>query len=168
MRGTGIVITQEVTADALCDARGGGLDGVPGKMGVPGGRLHLGMAEQFPNHGQALAERQCARGKAVPEVVDPHVFEAGALADAPPGALKVGEMRAGEAARDDPGIAVLAGNGRQHRAGLGTQRHHSPETVLTIARLLGHRNPETTLKYTHLADKTVMDAAETVGAALDA
>ena len=42
------------------------------------------------------------------------------------------------------------------------------ETVLTIARLLGHRNPETTLKYTHLADKTVMDAAETVGAALEA
>ena len=41
------------------------------------------------------------------------------------------------------------------------------ETVLTIARLLGHRNPETTLKYTHLADKTVMDAAETVGAALE-
>ena len=31
------------------------------------------------------------------------------------------------------------------------------ETVLTIAKLLGHRNPETTLKYTHLADKTVMD-----------
>ena len=42
------------------------------------------------------------------------------------------------------------------------------ETVLTIAKLLGHRNPETTLKYTHLADKTVMDAAETVGAALEA
>ena len=42
------------------------------------------------------------------------------------------------------------------------------ETVLTIARLLGHRNPETTLKYTHLADRTVMDAAETVGAALEA
>ncbi len=42
------------------------------------------------------------------------------------------------------------------------------ETVLTIARLLGHRNPETTLRYTHLADRTVMDAAETVGAALEA
>ena len=40
------------------------------------------------------------------------------------------------------------------------------ETVLTIARLLGHRNPETTLKYTHLADRTVMEAAERVGAAL--
>ena len=42
------------------------------------------------------------------------------------------------------------------------------ETVLTIARLLGHRSPETTLKYTHLADNTVMDAAEIVGAALEA
>ena len=41
------------------------------------------------------------------------------------------------------------------------------ETVLTIARLLGHGNPETTLKYTHLVDRTVMEAAETVGAALE-
>ena len=40
------------------------------------------------------------------------------------------------------------------------------ETILTIAKLLGHRNPETTLRYTHSADKTVMDAAETVGATL--
>ena len=31
---------------------------------------------------------------------------------------------------------------------------------------LGHRNAETTLKYTHLADAMVMDAAETVGAVL--
>ena len=40
------------------------------------------------------------------------------------------------------------------------------ETVLAIGRLLGHRSPETTLKYTHLADKMVMDAAETVGTVL--
>ena len=40
------------------------------------------------------------------------------------------------------------------------------ETVLAIARLLGHRNAETTLKYTHPADAMVMDAAETVGAVL--
>ena len=40
------------------------------------------------------------------------------------------------------------------------------ETVLAIGKLLGHRNPETTLKYTHLADAMVMDAAETVGAVL--
>ena len=40
------------------------------------------------------------------------------------------------------------------------------ETVLTIGRLLGHKDPATTLKYTHLADTMVREAAETVGAAL--
>ena len=40
------------------------------------------------------------------------------------------------------------------------------ESVLAIARLLGHRSPATTLKYTHLADAMVREAAETVGAVL--
>ena len=40
------------------------------------------------------------------------------------------------------------------------------ETVLAIARLLGHRSPETTLAYTHFADVMAMEAAETVGIAL--
>ncbi len=40
------------------------------------------------------------------------------------------------------------------------------ETVLAIGRLLGHRRPETTLKYIHLADAMVHEAAETVGAIL--
>ena len=40
------------------------------------------------------------------------------------------------------------------------------ETVLAIGRLLGHRRPETTLKYIHLADTMVREAAETVGHAL--
>lgn len=39
-------------------------------------------------------------------------------------------------------------------------------TVLAIARLLGHRKAETTLKYTHVADAAAAGAAETVGAAL--
>ena len=39
-------------------------------------------------------------------------------------------------------------------------------SVLAIGRLLGHRKPETTLKYTHLSDAMVKDAAETVGAVL--
>ena len=34
------------------------------------------------------------------------------------------------------------------------------ETVLTIGKLLGHNSPATTLKYTHLADATVHEAAE--------
>ena len=40
------------------------------------------------------------------------------------------------------------------------------ESILAIARLLGHRTPITTLKYTHLADSMVREAAETVAAAL--
>ena len=40
------------------------------------------------------------------------------------------------------------------------------ETVLAIARLLGHRSPLTTLGYTHVADAMARDAAETVGVAL--
>ena len=40
------------------------------------------------------------------------------------------------------------------------------ESVLAIARLLGHRSPATTLKYTHLADAMVREAVEMVGEAL--
>ena len=41
------------------------------------------------------------------------------------------------------------------------------ETVLAIGRLLGHADPETTLKYAHLSDVMAMQAAETVGAVLE-
>ena len=41
------------------------------------------------------------------------------------------------------------------------------ETVLTIGRLLGHRDPVTTLRYAHTADPMVRRAVETVGAVLD-
>ena len=37
------------------------------------------------------------------------------------------------------------------------------KSVLAIGRLLGHSDPQTTLKYTHMADKLVRDSAETVG-----
>ena len=40
------------------------------------------------------------------------------------------------------------------------------ETVLTIGKLLGHNDPATTLKYTHLADASVREAAEAVLSAL--
>ena len=42
------------------------------------------------------------------------------------------------------------------------------ETVLTIGRLLGHRDPATTLKYTHFADTMAREAVEAVGAILEA
>ena len=40
------------------------------------------------------------------------------------------------------------------------------ENILTVGRLLGHNDPATTLKYTHLADSMVAEAAEAVGAIL--
>ena len=40
------------------------------------------------------------------------------------------------------------------------------ETVPTIARLLGHRDPATTIKYTHFADAAMREAGELVGEAL--
>ena len=41
------------------------------------------------------------------------------------------------------------------------------ESVLAIGRLLGHAAPQTTLKYTHLADTMVREAVEAVGAVLE-
>ncbi len=40
------------------------------------------------------------------------------------------------------------------------------ENVLTVGRLLGHNDPGTTLKYTHLADEAVAKAAEVMGPVL--
>ncbi|MCY4609101.1 MAG: tyrosine-type recombinase/integrase [bacterium] len=42
----------------------------------------------------------------------------------------------------------------------------SGENILTVGRLLGHNDPGTTLKYTHLAHDAVADAVETVGSVL--
>ena len=41
------------------------------------------------------------------------------------------------------------------------------ETVLTIGRLLGHRDPATTLKYTHLSDTMTREAADILGTVLE-
>ena len=40
------------------------------------------------------------------------------------------------------------------------------ENILTVGRPLGHNDPGTTLKYTHLAHDVVAEAAETVGSVL--
>ena len=42
------------------------------------------------------------------------------------------------------------------------------ENILTVGRLLGHSDPGTTVKYTHLVHDAVVDAAEAIGAVLGA
>ena len=52
--------------DPVC----GRLDGIVGEMGVAGGGLHLGVPEQFADHGQAFAYQETAAGEGVTQIVD--------------------------------------------------------------------------------------------------
>ena len=49
---------QQVSPDASSDGRRGGLDRIPGEMGVARGRLHLRMSQELTDHCQAFAEGQ--------------------------------------------------------------------------------------------------------------
>ncbi|MDE0242091.1 MAG: tyrosine-type recombinase/integrase [bacterium] len=40
------------------------------------------------------------------------------------------------------------------------------ENILTVGRLLGHKDPATTLSYTHVAESQVVESVETIGAIL--
>ena len=107
---------QDVRADAAGDLGSGRLHRVPRQMRVSRRDLNLRVAEQLPDHRQALAQRQRARGKAVPQVVDAYVAQAGARPDAPPRVLQVGEMGARLPAGNDPGIVRVARQGGEHRS----------------------------------------------------
>ncbi|MDE0047139.1 MAG: site-specific integrase [bacterium] len=66
--------------------------------------------------------------------------------------------------RTDAGIADVRCHDLRHTYASVALAHG--ETVLTIGRLLGHNDPATTLKYTHLADATVHEAAEALAPVL--
>ena len=46
-------------------------------MGVAGGRLDLRVSQQFADHGQALAERECAGSERMAEVVNSLILQVG-------------------------------------------------------------------------------------------
>ena len=52
-----------------------------------------------------------------------------------------------------------------HRLAL-PRAHLVRMNLVTRGKLLGHADPETTLKYTHSSDDDALEAAETVGAIL--
>ena len=64
-RGTCVAMVQKVPADALGDARRGRLHGIAGQVSVPRRGLNQGVAQELADHSQALAERQCTRGRGV-------------------------------------------------------------------------------------------------------
>ena len=90
---------------------------VAGEMGVSRGRLDLRVSQQFTDHRQALAERQRAGSERVTEVVNSHPVESGAGSDTPPGVLQVGEVPTRLAARNHPGVVLIAGQGGQQPHG---------------------------------------------------
>ena len=65
--------------------------------------------------------------------MDPHIFQPGARADAPPGMLKIGQVGARPLADDNPGIALRAGQGGKHACRRPGQRHH-PGASLAVAQ----------------------------------
>ena len=66
--------------------------------------------------------------------------------------------------RDEAGLRDVRLHDLRHSyASLALQ---AGETVLAIGRLLGHSDPDTTLKYIHLADRTVRDAIDAVAPVL--
>ena len=67
-------------------------------------------------------------------------------------------------ARAEAGISDVRCHDLRHSYASIAMAHG--ETVLTIGKLLGHNDPATTLKYTHLADASVREAAEAVLSAL--
>ena len=56
-------------------------------MRVPRGRLNLRVTEQFPDHREALSQGQRPRSIRMPEVMNSHIVQLGARADAAPGPL---------------------------------------------------------------------------------
>lgn len=71
-----------------------------------------------------------------------------------------------EAIRLDAGLGELRLHDLRHSYASFALRQG--ETILTIGRLLGHRDPETTLRYTHFGDAVAQGAVEAVGAIVGA
>ena len=83
------------------------------------------MAQELADHGEALAGGERAACVAVAEVVDAHVVEAGAGAEAVPLGGDGGEVGARLLADDDPGVGGDAADARQHCLRRGCERDHA-------------------------------------------
>ena len=122
----------DVGADAGADPGGRGALGLAREVGVAGGALDVGMAQELADHGEALAGRQRARRIGVAEVVDADVVEAGAGADAVPLCGDGGEVGSGLPAGDDPGVLWQALDGGEHGVCGGGEGDHAG-TGLAVA-----------------------------------
>ena len=84
------LVNRQVPADAPGDPRGGVLDGIPSKVSIPRGRLNPRVAQQLPDHREALAQGQRPRSIRMTKVMDSHVLQPGARAGAASATLEIG------------------------------------------------------------------------------
>ena len=134
----GTAIGTDVGADAAADAGGGQALGLAREMGVAGGALDVGVAQQLADHAQALAGGESTRGIGVSEVVDAHVVETGVGTQAVPVGGDGGEVGAGFLADDDPWVVRHTGDPCQHRLCRGRKRDHArARLAVAQAKLAG-------------------------------
>ena len=70
--------------------------------------LYLRVAQQLPDHGQALTGRHGRGREGVAKIVDPDILDAGASPDALPERLQIAERLARQGAGNNPRITLDA------------------------------------------------------------
>ena len=96
-------------------------------MGISRRGLDLRVSEQLADHRQALTRGDGRGGEGVAQVVDTHVLDPGAGADALPERLEIAQRLARQGAGDDPRVAVDAlGVAQQFDGGLAERMVDKP------------------------------------------
>lgn len=75
-------------------------------MGIAGSCIDLVVAQQFPNHRQRLAESESPARPTVAEVMEPHVFQIGFVANPVPVMVEVAKVSIRPETGNHPRIAL--------------------------------------------------------------
>ena len=109
-------------------------------MRIARGGLDPVVAQQLPDHAQALAERQRTARPGMPQVMDTYIFEPGPGTHDQPRIVDVGHARTRLLPGDHPRVVRNPGNFRQHAGHGGCQRHHA-RAALAVAQPQLPRRP---------------------------
>ena len=94
-------------------------------MGITGGGLDLGVTEELADHGQAHALGDGVGGKGMAKVMDAHVHDPGALADALPELLDFFSVGAWDLTANHPRVIGLPFEVGKQIEGRGAKMHNS-------------------------------------------
>ena len=97
---------------------------VPNQMSVTRRARDIRVAEQPPDYGQALAERERPAREGMAEVMDAHIFQPAAPPRVAPVGGELRQMPVRCNPGEHPGAARDADDPREHRRRGGRQRYH--------------------------------------------